>query len=123
VIQGAVDSIRPAADAKQLALELLVDPGAGMVLGDALRLQQVVSNLLSNAVKFTPAGGRIELRLASADTHVELTVIDTGQGIAPEFMPDLFLDHHGACDGRVPRPARGPLSMRARARAHRSRSP
>src|SRR5213594_2783772 len=90
VIQGAVDSIRPAADAKQLALELLVDPGAGMVLGDPLRLQQVVSNLLSNAVKFTPAGGRIELRLASGGPHVELTVTDTGQGIAPEFMPDLF---------------------------------
>ena len=90
VIQGAVDSIRPAADAKQLTLELLVDPGAGMVLGDPLRLQQVVSNLLSNAVKFTPAGGRIELRLASGGPHVELTVTDTGQGIAPEFMPDLF---------------------------------
>src|SRR5213593_3223855 len=55
---GSEDSIRPAADAKQLALERLVDPGAGMVLGDPLRLQQVVSNLLSNAVKFTPAGGR-----------------------------------------------------------------
>src|SRR5881396_3904284 len=90
VIQAAVDSVRPAADAKQLALELLVDPGAGMVLGDPLRLQQVVSNLLSNAVKFTPAGGRIELRLASRGPHVELTVTDTGQGIAPEFMPDLF---------------------------------
>src|SRR5437773_9734793 len=90
VIQGAVDSIRPAADAKQLTLELLVDPGAGMVLGDPLRLQQVVSNLLSNAVKFTPAGGRIELRLANGGPHVELTVTDTGQGIAPEFMPDLF---------------------------------
>src|SRR5438094_928818 len=90
VIQGAVDSIRPAADAKQLALELLVDPGAGMVLGDPLRLPQVVSNLLSNAVKFTPAGGRIELRLASGGPHVELTVTDTGKGIAPEFMPDLF---------------------------------
>ena len=61
-----------------------------MVLGDPLRLQQVVSNLLSNAVKFTPAGGRIELRLASGGPHVELTVTDTGQGIAPEFMPDLF---------------------------------
>ncbi len=90
VIQGAVDSIRPAADAKQLTLELLVDPGAGRVLGDPLRLQQVVSNLLSNAVKFTPAGGRIELRLANGGPHVELTVTDTGQGIAPEFMPDLF---------------------------------
>src|SRR2546426_614289 len=80
----------PVADAKQLALELMVDPGAGMVLGDPLRLQQVVSNLLSNAVKFTPAGGRIELRLASGGPHVELTVTDTGKGIAPEFMPDLF---------------------------------
>ena len=90
VIQAAVDSVRPAADAKQLVLELLVDPGAGLVLGDPLRLQQVVWNLLSNAVKFTPAGGRIELGLASAGSHVELTVTDSGQGIAPAFLPELF---------------------------------
>src|SRR5438128_6450582 len=90
VIQAAVDSVRPAADAKQLALELLVDTGAGLVLGDPLRLQQVVWNLLSNAVKFTPAGGRIELGLASAGSHVELTVTDSGQGIAPAFLPELF---------------------------------
>jgi len=67
-----------------------VDPGAGRVLGDPLRLQQVVSNLLSNAVKFTPAGGRIELRLANGGPHVELTVTDTDQGIAPAFLPQLF---------------------------------
>src|SRR5256885_4925154 len=90
VIQAAVDSVRPAADAKQLVLELLMDPGAGLVLGDPLRLQQVVWNLLSNAVKFTPAGGRIELGLASAGSHVELTVTDSGQGIAPAFLPQLF---------------------------------
>src|SRR5437667_82498 len=78
------------AEAEKLVLELLVDPGAGLVLGDPLRLQQVVWNLLSNAVKFTPAGGRIELRLASAGSHVELTVTDTGQGIAPAFLPQLF---------------------------------
>ena len=90
VIQAAVDSVGPAAAAKQLALELLVDPGAGLVHGDPLRLQQVVWNLLSNAVKFTPAGGRIELGLASAGSHVELTVTDSGQGIAPAFLPQLF---------------------------------
>ncbi len=90
VVQAAVDSVRPAADAKQLALELSLDPAAGLVLGDPLRLQQVVWNLLTNAVKFTPAGGRVELRLASAGTHLELTVSDTGQGITAEFIPDLF---------------------------------
>src|SRR5439155_15139198 len=90
VIKAAADYVGAAGDAKKGVLELLVDPGAGLVLGDPLRLQQVVWNLLSNAVKFTPAGGRIELRLASAGSHVELTVTDSGQGIAPAFLPELF---------------------------------
>ncbi len=90
VVQAAVDSLRPAAETKRLVLELSLDPGVGLVLGDPLRLQQVTWNLLTNAIKFTPAGGRVDLRLASAGSHVELTVVDTGQGIPPEFIPDLF---------------------------------
>ena len=58
--------------------------------GDAQRLQQVVWNLLSNAIKFTPRGGRVQIRLERVNSHVEITVSDTGEGIAPEFLPHLF---------------------------------
>lgn len=58
--------------------------------GDAQRLQQVVWNLLSNAVKFTPRGGRVQVRLERVNSHVEIAVSDTGQGVAPEFLPNLF---------------------------------
>jgi CheY-like chemotaxis protein len=60
------------------------------VAGDAQRLQQVVWNLLSNAIKFTPRGGRVQIRLARVNSHLELAVSDTGEGIAPEFLPYLF---------------------------------
>jgi PAS domain S-box-containing protein len=90
VVQAAVDSVRPALDAKGLVLELRIDPAAGPVLGDALRLQQVVWNLLSNAIKFTPVGGRIVVSLVRAGSEAELSVSDTGQGIGGEFMPHLF---------------------------------
>ena len=69
------------------------------VAGDAQRLQQVVWNLLSNAVKFTPRGGRVQVRLQRVDSHVEITVSDTGEGIAPEFLPHLF-QRFTQADGR-----------------------
>lgn len=90
VIQAAAEVVRPAADAKEIRLQLLLDPNAGPVSGDPQRLQQVVWNLLSNAVKFTPRGGRVQVRLERVTSHVEITVSDTGQGISPEFMPHLF---------------------------------
>jgi CheY-like chemotaxis protein len=68
----------------------LVDPRVGQISGDADRLQQVVWNLMSNAVKFTPAGGRVDVRLERLNSHVELTVSDTGAGIHPEFLPYVF---------------------------------
>ncbi|HEX8723617.1 MAG TPA: PAS domain S-box protein [Pyrinomonadaceae bacterium] len=90
VITAAADSVRPAAEAKEIELRTLLDPAAGAVSGDPERLQQVVWNLLSNAVKFTPKGGRVEVRLERADSQVEITVADTGRGIAPEFLPHVF---------------------------------
>jgi len=90
VITSAVDAVRPSADAKSIRLRTVLDPFAGPVSGDPQRLQQVVWNLLSNAVKFTPKGGKIDILLARVNSHTEITVIDSGIGIAPEFLPHLF---------------------------------
>lgn len=90
VAEAAVNVVRPAADAKNISLEAILDPKAGPVSGDAERLQQILWNLLSNAVKFTPKGGRVQIRLARVDSSVEITISDTGQGISPEFLPYVF---------------------------------
>jgi PAS domain S-box-containing protein len=90
VLEGAVEAIRPAAEARQIRLQRVLDPMAGPVVGDADRLRQVVWNLLSNAVKFTPRGGRVEVRLERVNSHVEIVVADSGVGISPEFLPHVF---------------------------------
>jgi CheY-like chemotaxis protein len=90
VVRAAVDSVRHAATAKNIHLDISVDGATRPVLGDAGRLQQVVWNLLANAVKFTPDSGHIEVTLASVGSYAELRVRDNGQGIAPEFAPRLF---------------------------------
>jgi PAS domain S-box-containing protein len=90
IVHNALATIQPAADAKNVRLETILDPRAGPVSGDPDRLQQIVWNLLSNAVKFTPKGGRVQVRLASINSHVEIAVSDTGEGIAPEFLPHVF---------------------------------
>ncbi len=90
VIQDAIETVTPAATAKGVRLQSTIDQPGVPVAGDAQRLQQVVWNLLSNAVKFTPRGGRVQVRLERVNSHVEITVSDTGQGVAPEFLPDLF---------------------------------
>jgi CheY-like chemotaxis protein/two-component sensor histidine kinase len=90
VIDAAIQSILPAAEAKQIALRKIIDPRAGMVTGDSARLQQVIWNLLSNAVKFTPKQGQVQILLERVNSHLELTVADSGQGIDPEFLPYLF---------------------------------
>ncbi len=91
VLARATESIRPAATSKGIDLELRVDRDTCIVVGDADRLQQVVWNLLSNAIKFTPAGGRIELRLSRVDANTaQITVSDSGQGIARPFLPHVF---------------------------------
>ena len=90
VVEAAIESVRPAAEAKGVRLEKVLDPLAGPVAGDPGRLQQVVWNLLSNAIKFTPNGGRVQVILERVNSHIELTVADTGRGIAPEFLPFVF---------------------------------
>ncbi|HYY98551.1 MAG TPA: PAS domain S-box protein, partial [Pyrinomonadaceae bacterium] len=89
-IDAAVESVRPAAEAKGVRLSKALDTGPVVLSGDPARLQQVVWNLLTNAVKFTPRGGRVELRLAREGSQFEITVSDTGAGISPEFLPYVF---------------------------------
>jgi PAS domain S-box-containing protein len=90
ITDSVVNSLRPTIDAKELNLETSIDPAAGPILGDPARLQQIVTNLLSNAIKFTPNGGKIELGLDRINSHVRLTVKDTGVGIAAEHLPHIF---------------------------------
>ena len=90
VIDAVVESLKPAADARDIAVETTVDPHAGAVAGDAQRLQQVVWNIVSNAIKFTPRGGRVHIDLRGATSHVEIVVTDTGRGIDPEVLPYIF---------------------------------
>jgi len=90
IINAAIDSIRPATDAKSIRLQTMLDPAAGPISGDADRLQQIVWNLLTNAVKFTPKGGRIQVKLQRVDSRVEIVVSDSGVGISKEFLPYVF---------------------------------
>ena len=90
VVEEALEGIRPAAEAKGIRLQpVLASPG-GPVGGDPDRLLQVVWNLLSNAVKFTPKEGRVQIQLQRVDSHVEILVSDTGEGIAPDLLPHVF---------------------------------
>jgi signal transduction histidine kinase/CheY-like chemotaxis protein len=106
VIQGAVNAVRPAAEAKSIGLQLVLDPNAGPVSGDPARLQQVVWNLLANAVKFTPKTGKTQIRLERVNSHVEITVSDTGQGIREDFLPYVF-DRFRQADSSTTRKAGG----------------
>lgn len=90
VIDAALETVRPAAEAKGIHLSADIDRQTGPVSGDPSRLQQVVWNLLSNAIKFTPRGGIVQVRLAGITSHVEVAVKDTGQGIRPDFLPHVF---------------------------------
>ncbi|HWS86245.1 MAG TPA: PAS domain S-box protein [Pyrinomonadaceae bacterium] len=89
-IEAAVEAVRPAAEAKGVRLQKVIDTGLVTVSGDPVRLQQVVWNLLSNAIKFTPRGGRVQVRMERVNSHVEIAVSDTGAGIPPEFLPHVF---------------------------------
>jgi CheY-like chemotaxis protein len=82
--------VRPAAEARALRIEVTCDRGVGTLSADPGRVQQVVWNLLSNAVKFTPRGGRVDVRVRRIAEHLEIEVADTGQGIAPAFLPHVF---------------------------------
>jgi CheY-like chemotaxis protein len=90
ILGEAVATVMPAAEAKGLRVETVIEPLTTPISGDADRLQQVVWNLISNAIKFTPRGGKVQLRLARVNSHVEVTVSDTGRGIAPDFLPFVF---------------------------------
>ncbi|HXD97912.1 MAG TPA: ATP-binding protein [Candidatus Acidoferrum sp.] len=90
VVEAALDVVRPAAEAKDLRLQAVLDAQAFGITGDPDRLQQVVWNLLINAVKFTPRGGRIQVHLRRANSHVEIIVSDSGQGMAPAVLPHVF---------------------------------
>ena len=102
VISAAVDAARPAAEAKNIRLQTLIDPQAGPISGDPDRLQQIVWNLLSNAVKFTPKDGRVQIQLERVNSHVEIVISDTGKGIEPEFLPYVF-DRFRQSDGSMTR--------------------
>ncbi|MBD1881536.1 PAS domain S-box protein [Coleofasciculus sp. FACHB-T130] len=90
IIQAAMETVRLAAEAKSIQVEASFDLDVGLVQGDSARLQQVIWNLLSNAVKFTPAGGQVNIRLERLDSHAQITVSDTGQGIESDFLPYVF---------------------------------
>lgn len=127
VIETALDTARPAAEAKEIQVEATLDPSIGLVLGDFDRLQQVVWNLLSNAIKFTPMGGQVEVYLQRVETsadgeqrigenslltpspallstipYAQITVRDTGQGIHSDFLPYVF-DRFRQADSSITR--------------------
>ena len=89
-IDAAVEAVRPAAEAKGVRVQKVVDTGPISIPGDPVRLQQVVWNLLSNAIKFTPRGGRVQIRSERVNSHLEIVVSDTGQGISSDFLPHVF---------------------------------
>ncbi|HEV7301951.1 MAG TPA: response regulator [Tepidisphaeraceae bacterium] len=90
IVEQSIEALQLAAGGKQITMELVVDPGSDVVMGDAGRLQQVVWNLLSNSIKFTPRGGHVTVRVGRSESHMEIHVIDSGKGIAPEFLPYVF---------------------------------
>lgn len=106
VIRAAIDTVRPAAEAKEVQIDVDTTAGSGPVRGDAFRLQQVVWNLLSNAVKFSPRKCHIQVRLERHNSRVELTVADEGPGIRPDFLPHIFEAFRQA-DATTTRPHQG----------------
>jgi PAS domain S-box-containing protein len=90
LVEAAVNTVRPSAEAKDIRLRTILDPLAGPVTGDPARLQQVVWNLLTNAIKFTPKHGKVDVLLERVNSHLEITVHDSGVGIKPEFLPIVF---------------------------------
>ncbi len=90
VLEAALETVRPAAQSKGVKLHALVHQGNTPVLGDPHRMQQVFWNLLINAIKFTPRGGRIDVVLQRVNSHLEVSITDSGIGIAGDFLPNVF---------------------------------
>ena len=103
VAQAALDAVRPLAVTRNVQLAFSPDlPAIETVSGDAGRLEQVIWNLLANAIKFTPEGGRVDVFIAPSNDHMEVRVVDTGQGISPDFLPHVF-DRFRQADGATTR--------------------
>jgi PAS domain S-box-containing protein len=101
-IEAAIEALKPAAVAKGVRVQKIMDTGVVSVPGDPVRLQQVIWNLLSNAIKFTPRGGRVQVRLERVNSHIEIVITDTGQGISADFLPFVF-DRFRQADQRTSR--------------------
>lgn len=101
-IESAIETVRLAAEAKSIQVQIRLEPMTGQVLGDAARLQQIVWNLLSNAVKFTPVAGQIQIHLKQVGSQVQIQVSDTGKGIHPNFLPHVF-EYFRQEDGKTTR--------------------
>jgi PAS domain S-box-containing protein len=102
VINAAIETVRPAAEAKAIELHAIINQNIAMISGDPDRLQQIIWNLLSNAIKFTPKGGAVEIVLPENDSHVEIIVRDNGKGISRDFLPFVF-DRFRQADGSITR--------------------
>jgi PAS domain S-box-containing protein len=89
-VDAAFETVRPAAEAKGIRLEKMLDPVAGPVSGDPSRLQQVIWNLLNNAIKFTPKDGKVQAVVQRVNSHIEISVADTGAGIEPHLLLHIF---------------------------------
>jgi PAS domain S-box-containing protein len=90
VVAAAIETLMPAANARGIKVQAVLDPSAGLVSGDTDRLRQVIWNLVSNAIKFTPKGGRVTARVRRVDQNVVITVEDSGVGISPQVLPHVF---------------------------------
>ena len=106
LINAAMEGVKPTAETKGVRLEKVIDRFAGPVSGDPGRLQQVLWNLLTNAIKFTPKGGKVRVLTEVMESHVEISVADTGEGISPDFLPHLF-ERFSQADGSAKRKHRG----------------
>jgi CheY-like chemotaxis protein len=107
IVRSALETVRPAAEAKGIQVDCVLDPAAGPLHGDGGRLQQVAWNLLSNAIKFTPRGGRVGVRIERVNSSTRLTVEDNGPGVAPDFLPHVF-ERFRQGDSSSTRPLRRP---------------
>jgi PAS domain S-box-containing protein len=106
IVAASIDTVRASAASKGVRLQVVIDPLNASISGDPGRLQQVFWNLLTNAIKFTPREGRVQVLLERVDSHVEVSIIDTGEGISPEFLPYVF-DRFQQSDASTTRRYRG----------------
>ncbi|MEP7014098.1 MAG: ATP-binding protein [Verrucomicrobiota bacterium] len=106
VINAAIEAVKPMAAGKEIRLTSVLDPLSGPISGDPARVQQILFNLLTNALKFTPKGGRVHVVLERVNSHIEISVNDTGRGIAPDFLPHVF-DRFRQADASSTREQRG----------------